>query len=262
MRRPAVLILTVILGLGIVVDAGYAERAVRLSTINWEPYSGERLPDHGFFSEIVTEAFSRVGYTVTFQYRSWARALEEAKNGDVHGVMDAYWKVERLKYLSYPDVVYRVREHFVALPDHPISYSGELADLKDYTIGALNASAQADELKAVGIRTETIDHQVQNIKKLLSGRIDAMLVPLPVFFYHAKRLDKRFEASKVKVLTPAFKTYDMYVAFSKRNPGYRQLTVDFNRGLRLVRADGAYVRILNKHRIRFAETSVSAEDSR
>ena len=249
MGKPTVFMLVIILGLGIAVDAAHAEQTVLLSTINWETYSGETLPNHGFFSEIVTEAFSRVGYKVEFQYRSWARALEEAKTGDVHGVMDAYWKAERLKYLSYPDVVCRVKEHFIALQDHPISYSGSLADLKNYTVGVLNASAQADELSAAGVRTEAIDHQIQNIKKLVTGRIDAMLIPPIIFFYYAERLDAQFRVPKVKVLTPPFKTYDMYVAFSKQNPDYRQFTADFNRGLQLIKADGTYAKIRNKHEI-------------
>ena len=262
MGKPTVFMFVITLGFGITVDAAGAEQTVRLSTINWEPYSGESLTNHGFFSEIVTEAFLRVGYKVEFQYRSWARALEEAKTGNVHGVMDAYWKTERLEYLNYPDVVCQVKEHFIALQDHPVSYSGTLADLKNHTIGVLNASAQADELNAAGVRTEAIGHQIQNIKKLVTGRIDAMLIPPIIFFYHAERLDARFKVPKVKVLTPPFKIYDMYVAFSKQNPDYRQLTADFNRGLQLIKADGAYVRILNKHQIQFDEFPIAAVNSR
>ena len=241
-------IITVVLTGGV-----HAQRTILLSSINWEPYTGEHLPNHGFFSEIVATAFSRVGYEVEYQYRSWARALKEAKEGDVNGVMDAYWKPEREAYLSYPDVVCRVQEVFIALSNHPISYSGSLADLKGYTIGVLHASAQAEELKASGVMIEAIDHQVQNIKKLLKGRIDAMLIPRLIFFYHAARLDDQFDASKVKVLKPPYKTYDMYVAFSKKHPEFRQLTTEFNRGLRLIKADGTYSQILDRHQIRLED---------
>lgn len=81
------------------VSAEQAKDTIQISTINWEPYSGEKLPNHVFFSELITEAFSRVGYRVEFKYRPWARALKEAKNGDVHGVMNTYWKKEREYYL-------------------------------------------------------------------------------------------------------------------------------------------------------------------
>lgn len=226
-----------------------AGQTIRLSTINWEPYTGESLPDHGFFSELVTEALARAGYRVEFQYRPWKRALHEAKKGDVHGLMDAYWKKDRVGFLDYPDVVWKVREEFIALRDNPVKYSGKLGDLKDVVIGSLRGSAQDEELRAAGIRTDVVTDQRQNVEKLLKGRIDAMLIPNSIFFYHAEQLDPRFDRTRVKILTPPYKIYDMYVVFSKKKPGYAKLTADFNRGLKLIKTDGTYQKILEKHHI-------------
>lgn len=231
----------------------YAEHTIRLSTINWQPYTGEDLLEHGFFSELVTEAFSRVGYRVEFQYRPWARALEEAKDGDVHGIMDAYWKEDRVKFLEYPDVVWKVKEVFIALQENPITYTGTLTDLKGVTIGVLRATAQAEELQAAGVNTDAINDQIQNVQKLLAGRIDAMIIPEDIFFYHAERLDPQFDRTRVKVLNPPYKVYDMYVAFSKQKPDYQQLTADFNRGLGMIKADGTFEKILEKHHVSHEE---------
>lgn len=227
-----------------------AEQTILLSTLNWEPYTGENLPEHGFFSEIVSEAFSQVGYRVEFQYRPWARALIEAKMGVVHGVMAAYWKEERTEFLEYPDVVWKVKEELFALQNHPITYSGSINDLAGYTIGVLRGSLQAEDLAAAGIEVEAVNDQFQSLRKLLAGRIDAMIAPESLFFYHLKSLRAPLNRIEVKKLETPYKVYDMYVAFSKKNPEYQKLNVDFNRGLDMIKTNGMFEKILEKHDVK------------
>lgn len=230
-----------------------AEQTIQLSTINWQPYSGKNLPDDGFFSELVTEAFSRVGYQVEFKYSYWAEALGRAIKGEVHGVMDAYWKKDRTEFLEYPDVVWRVREEFIVLRDNPITYTGNLADLKEYTISVLRGSLQAHEIRAAGLKTILVDNQTQNVRLFLAGRFDVMLIPRSICYYNLEHLQPNFKRSMVKFLKPPYKVYDMYVAFSKQKPNYKQLTADFNRGLNRIKTDGTFGNILQKHNVMFEE---------
>lgn len=232
-----------------------SEKTIHLSTINWEPYTGKSLPDHGFFSELVTEAFSRMGYRVEFRYSSWARALRRARNGEVNGLMNAYWKKERTRDLSYPDVVWKVREEFIVLRNSPLTYTGNLSSLKGFNIGVLRGSLQAEELREAGLQVQEIDNQVQNVKKLLRGRIDAALIPRNTFFYHLARLSPQFDKAKIKILNPPYKTYDMYVVFSRKTYDYEKLTADFNRGMALIKADGSFKKILQKHHVVIEEAS-------
>ncbi|MCG8685905.1 MAG: ABC transporter substrate-binding protein [Desulfobacterales bacterium] len=228
-----------------------AENIVRLSTINWEPYTGEKLPSHGFFSKLVVESFARAGYKVEFFYLPWARALLETKKGNFDGVMTAYWKKERTEYLHYPDTVYKVKENFVALKSNSINYAGILASLKGYSVGVLNRSIQAEELEKAGIKTQPISDQAQNVNKLLLGRIDTMLIPTPIFFYHLKEIAPKFDNSQIKILHPPYKIYDMFVAFSKKRQNYKELTEDFNKGLNYIKADGSYEKIVRESNIRY-----------
>ncbi len=253
MKNLLTFISMVLMTIVIISGSVNAEQTVKLSTINWEPYSGEKLPNHGFFSELVTESFARAGYLAEFHYRPWARALKEAKKGKFDGVMDAYWKEDRTEFLNYSDVVWKVKEEFIALRDNSVTWNGTLASLKGYQIGVLNKSLQAEEIEAAGIKTQPISDQVQNVKKLLAGRIDAMVIPSDVFFWQLEQIDSQFDRSRIKILKPPFKIYDMYVAFSKKKPGYEQLTADFNRGLDLIKADGTFKKILQKHNITLEE---------
>ncbi len=188
-----------------------------------------------------------------FQYRPWARALQEAKNGEVHGLMGAYWQEDRVEFLNYPDVVWEIKEEFIALQSNPITYTGALTDLKGVTIGVINRSVEADELQAAGVQIEVVTDPIQNIKKLLVGRIDAILISRDIFFYQVEQMEPQFDRTRVKILTPPYKVYEMYVVFSKKQPDYAQLTADFNRGLQLIKADGTYEKILQKHMIMFEE---------
>ena len=144
-------------------------------------------------------------------------------------------------------VVWTVKEEFIALSDHPITYSGSLDNFDGFTIGVLRDSAPADELKAAGVAIDEISEEKQNAQKLLIGRVDAVLSPRSIFFYHAEQQEPQFDQTRVKILEPPFKVYETYVAFSKKNPDYEQLTADFNRGLRLIKDDGTYAEIVKKH---------------
>ncbi len=249
MLRTGIFIGILLMVIGNMPGNTYAEQSVQLATINWEPYTGENLPNHGFFSEIVTEAFSRTGCRVEFKYFPWSRALLYAKKGVVHGLMVAYWKRDRVEFLNYSDVVWKVKEEFIALRETPIVFDGALNSLKGRTIGALRGSAQAEELKAAGLQIDEISDQVLNIKKLLKKRIDIILIPSRILLFHLDRIDPTFDTARIKILKPEYKIFDMYVVFSKQIPGYEQLTADFNMGLDQIKNDGTYRMILHKHDI-------------
>ena len=234
----------------LIISSACKAQTVLLSTINWPPYTGEKLEEHGFFSEIVSGAFSEVGYEVEFQYRPWPRALQEAKTGVVDGVMTAYWKSQRTAYLEYPDVVWKVTERFFTLYGHPILNSSNIEDLIGYRIGVLRGSLQAEQLMAYGIDIEEVNSHSQNILKLSAGRIDAVIIPDSVLFYELRSLSAEGNKLNFKKLDIPYRTYKMYVAFSKVNSDYKKLTEDFNQGLKLLKNNGEFERIQKKHNIK------------
>ena len=83
----------------------------------------------------------------------------------------------------------------------------------------------------------------------MHDRVDSIIIPRNMFFYHAKSIDPDFVPTDVEIIKPAYKVYDMYVAFSKLKPNYKQLTADFNKGLKIIKKDGSYDAILKKHNV-------------
>ncbi|WP_018691710.1 substrate-binding periplasmic protein [Algicola sagamiensis] len=240
-------LITFLLGITCISLCAEEKKHVDLTTINWEPYTGETLNDGGFFTHIVTQAFQKAGYQVTYHYRPWTRALKEAKDGEVHGVMDVYKTKERTKFLSYPDVVWKVKEELITVKPLNINYGGDLSNLKSAVIGVIRGSTAHDDFDQAQLKTYPYNQQDQGILLILKERIDLILAPRSLFFYHLERLSPRFDRSKVKILSPPYKVFDMYVAFSKKKPGFEKLTEEFNAGLKQIKADGSYQKILKKH---------------
>ncbi len=249
LKRVSILLLVVLVSFVFPLQSDAAKPVVLLSNMDWEPYTGEHLSGYGFFSEIVTEAFAHAGYEVKYQFRPWSRALWEARKGETDGVMVAYQNADRMAYLEFPDVAWKVKEEFISLKERGVTFNGSSRQLKGYVIGSLLHSAQAEELRKEGLRVDVVASQYQNVKKLLARRIDVMLVPRRVLFYHLQHIDPEFDHDRIQILRPHFKVYNLYVAFSKQRPGYQKLTTDFNRGLRHIKQKGIYRKILKKHNI-------------
>lgn len=231
----------------------FAKETIILSTINWQPYTGQDLPNDGFFSELVTKSLNQVGYDVEYKYSPWARALKEAKYGEVQGVMVTYKTKDREAFLSFPDATWKVSEVFTVLKGSKITYTGELSELKGVQVGMVRGHAAVNKIKSGGIKVQLVSSQDTNIKKLLSGRIDAMLIPKDIFLALLKKVDPAYNPANIVFLEPAHSVHDLYVAFSKKNPNYEKLTSDFNKGLKMIKENGTYNKIIVKYNIAHIE---------
>ncbi len=52
---------------------------------------GKDLEGHGFMTELIVEAFARVGYDVTVKFLPWKRGLESAKSGKYDGLFTVWY---------------------------------------------------------------------------------------------------------------------------------------------------------------------------
>ncbi len=52
---------------------------------------GKDLEGHGFRTELIIEAFARVGHDVTVKFLPWKRALESVKSGKYDGLFTVWY---------------------------------------------------------------------------------------------------------------------------------------------------------------------------
>ena len=220
-------------------------RQVVMCTLNWEPYYGEDLPRQGFFTELVRTAFERSGHQVRTQFMPWARALREVKQGDREVLLGAYYTEERAKTYLASESIYTDQVGLVALDSLGVKSFETLRELSDYTIGYGRGYAVNDEFdNAEYLQKEPEESQVLNLRKLYAGRIDMIAGSFASIRYIAQQ--EGHDLSRLVFLEPALKENTLHIMISRKADDGEQLLRDFHAGLREIRGDGTYDRILTE----------------
>ncbi len=213
------------------------DKVVRVSTLDWPPYTGSALPKGGATTEVVRAAFAKAGYRIDVAYRPWKRAIDMAKKGT--GEVIAY----------FPGYHCRHREGFVASEpigngplgfaehvDLPISWQS-LDDIGEQRlkIGTVLGYANTDAFDAkVGtgwIRAITANDDVSNLRKLLRKRIDAVVIDKLVLEYlKATEESLMTGADKLRFDEKPLEDKTLYLCFRDGEEG-RSLMAIFNAGL-------------------------------
>ena len=225
------------------VPAAHA-RDVVMCTLNWEPYYGEELPRDGFFTAIVRTAFDRAGHDAQVQFMPWARAMLEVKQGDRDVLLGAYYNEERAETYIASDSIYTdevgivTRESLVDIREFD-----SLRDLSEYTIGHGRGYSVNDEFdNADYLNKEPEKSQVLNLRKLYAGRIDMIAGSFASIRYLANR--EGHDVDELVFLEPTLKENTLHIMVSRAVEDGDELLADFHEGLRSIREDGTYDRIL------------------
>lgn len=222
------------------------EKTVKFVTLEWEPYYGPSLVNEGYFTDIVQEAYERIGYNISVRYVPWKRALYEGRQLYADALLGVYYSDERSKWLAFSEPVSEAENCFFARKGKNISWKS-LEDLKPYTIGIEQGySYSADFDSADFLKKEPVRKLELNVKKLLEGRIDLVLASRKRFLYWLNTNNPEAR-DLIEVVPHPLSSNLLYVAFPMLAAHSRVYLRDFNEGLRQIKADGTYSNILLKH---------------
>jgi polar amino acid transport system substrate-binding protein len=222
-----------------------APRTLVFATLDAPPYFGENLPDGGFYTEISREAFQRVGYTLEVEFMQWNRALELARQGDYDGMLGMYYTEQRENDFIYTESIYDDEIVFFSRKGETITYT-TLRDLTPYTIGVLLGAAEIERLKQEGLKfIEASDYAI-SVKNLMMKRLDLVLCSR---VYLLDVITTQFPEwnDAIDVVQPPFEIQKMHNVISKNVADAATIVADFNRGLQMIKDDGTFDRILQKH---------------
>lgn len=197
----------------------------------------------GTDTEVVGEAFKRVGVTVDFQFMPWSRATELAKRGKVAGMLSCYFTEERLQFFQYPDPISESTDGFWMRKDFTGRIPQELADVRGLKTGGIFQNASFTELQSVNPNAFSFPTQQMALKRMMAGSYDYLYQTKETVGFVAKGL----QISDQLKFAPV-KANEHYVCFSKRWPDISNLIERFNKGLAEVRADGTFEAIHSKYR--------------
>ena len=161
---------------------------VRMTSLEWPPYSGETLPEQGLSVLIAKKAFEAMGYTLEVEFYPWKRALMLARSSkEYHGYLPEYrtGALESACYFSHP--IGKSVLGMVERKNKPLAWEN-LRDLARYKLGIVdgyvNTQALDGMIKEGVLDVETSTNDLLNIKKVLAKRIDTAVIDRDVLAYY------------------------------------------------------------------------------
>ncbi len=219
--------------------------------INCEPDSDKP----GYMIEMARQIFAAQGHTVKYVVLPWSRAIEEARRGDIDGIIGAYKE-------DAPDFIFPTLEQgmlgdvFYVKKDSDWTYNG-LDSLQGKSLAVIQDYGYTDELNPYveanldnNAKIQAVDGEDAlpiNIRKLVKGRVDVVVESAPVFWYTAASIGMK---DKVKAAGATAEKDQTFIAFSpadakkEKSAEYAKL---LSEGTQKLRESGALAQILAKY---------------
>lgn len=243
-----ILILLLLIPTSALSDAQPGDRNVVIATGEWPPLTGRELPHNGFVNHVVKEAFARQGYTVRFEFYPWTRNNYLIENGEIDA--SSYWYKNELRedYAIFSDVLSTEDVVLFHLKNKDLKPWSKLTELSPYRIGMVKGIYYADDFKELVekgvLRAYYSGTEEENFHKLLRERIDIFPVAkrmglevLATNFTQEERTAITQDPGKIS-------SHDGFLVFPKNKKDSEMLRNIFNAGLRELRKDGTYDRLL------------------
>lgn len=163
-------------------------KRVKLTSLEWPPYTGQALPEQGATAAVARAAFAAMGYELVIDFYPWSRALLLARkpDSDYVGYFPEYY-AESLKadfILSAP--IGHGPLGFVERTDDPQPWT-QLTDLRHITIGTVQDyinTEEFDRLAAEGtLRVELANDDSANLRKVAGQRLRLAVIDRYVMDY-------------------------------------------------------------------------------
>jgi len=242
MNRVLAGLCTVAFSLTASVSAYAQDKVIKLTSLEWPPYAGEKVDQQGASVAVVRAAAEAMGYKLEVKFLPWERAVktaEDPKSGYV-GYFPEYHSDEVAANFLFSDPIGAGPLGFVENSAAPVQWS-DLAELKDKKIGTVSGyvnTAEFDAKVAAGIlKAEPVSDDLTNIRKVGAGRIPLAVIDKHVLNY-TLNTDPSLASLKDKVQFNAKLLEDkaLYIAF-QRTPAGQEAAKVINEGLKKIDAN-------------------------
>lgn len=219
-----------------------------LLTTEYAPYMSGNSADGGVALALGRAALERAGIAAEILFRPWARVLAEAERGGADGVLGIWHEASRERYLAYSQglgisnrigFIARVGS-MIAVDDLP-----RLRQVPGLRIGTVRGYANPPRFEEMGFQTDLAVDDASNLRKLLAGRIDLVLIDKGVAF-HLLQTQLQNVAAQFQWLEPAVADMPLHMALTRRRANHPAMLRDINRGLAELRESGEMARILKR----------------
>ncbi|NRB68399.1 MAG: transporter substrate-binding domain-containing protein [Vibrio sp.] len=211
----------------------------------WPPYVIDSHDVKGLAHEIVEEAFAVQGYNMKYTIKPWSRALREVATQRYDIALTVWKSSERLEYLYYSDAYLTNSLIFVTLKSNTFDYDN-LKSLNGKRIGVIRGYVYDDAfMHSNDFDRLDADNLATNVKKLKTGRIDALIAD-KIFFRWFVR-NSGMDIDEFALIEKPLAANPLYIATSRDHPKKEQIISAFNSGLKVLQQSGRISAIFEKY---------------
>jgi len=218
----------------------WAEGKPALTSLDWPPYTGEKLKDQGPIAAVAKAAFKAAGMELKVEFFPWSRAVDTAKkNPSYFGYFPEYYAKSTEESFVFSNKLGEGPLGFVERADAPVAWE-TLTDLKGKAIGIVQDyvnTADFDRMAASGeLTVDAVTDDLTNIRKVLAGRILLAVIDKNVLEYLlASEAEFAGSENKLQFNKKILENKELFICFRKDKDGERMLKA-FNEGLAKVDA--------------------------
>jgi polar amino acid transport system substrate-binding protein len=182
------------------------------------------LPEGGAGVAVLRAALKAEGVELEVDFYPWTRAVNTAKDPAYAGVYPA-WPEDVVDGFSASAVLFNSPVGFVEPKDKPLVWA-KLEDLSGKKIGTVQDYGNTAEfmalIKSGSIKTEVVQDDLTNLRKIAGGRIDGAFIDLKVLEYLLKN-DAQDLAAQLQANGKTIDTKPLLLAinnsFANKNAG-------------------------------------------
>lgn len=173
------------MAVAVTAHAGGGKDHVRLTSLDWPPFSGINLENQGLSTSVVDRTLARAGLEMDVEFLPWQRAVATGLRGPG---FSGYFPEYRVATMEGTQCLFSTSIGssplgFAERSDAPVAWTN-LSDLQGRRIGTVRGYVNTDKFDAaVAAGTLSVDPAVDdatNLRKLAAGRLDLVVIDINV----------------------------------------------------------------------------------
>jgi len=248
MRKPVLFVL-----LALLACSAINAQPIVFTTGEWEPFTGEKLPNQGIATEIIMEVCKAGGIEYKFEFVPWVRAENMIAHGSAFGAFPYAKNEERSSKYFFSDILFYTSTSLMYYEPKRNYSNLEFSNwqaLRPYSLIYLAGSWLENDMKSNGIKHALVPDMDAAVRMLYAGRGDLICDEIAVMYSVVKRLYPNEVAAFKIIQTEMFGGKSpIHLMVSRTYPNAQQLLAKFNAGIATVRSNGVLQAIARKYGI-------------
>ena len=235
----------------LVFAAGAQAQSVKFAIGEWAPYTGQKLPENGLATEIVTAASKAAGLAPSYDFVPWKRAESSVLQNAYFATFPYLQSTEREGKFHFSDVLFSSGLRVLLFKNNEKAQKLNFNSAADLVGMNVLIIAGSDAVKKMlrDAKVNVVESQQMDsaIKMLESVRVDAIVDDQAVLFQALASLPEDKKALFYYAEKPFGDQTSYRLMSASSYPEGKKLVEQFNTGLAKIKESGELEKILKKY---------------